>query len=105
MSLTTPESPGVVEPMDVRRIPPPQRHPVIFGAFDALAPGDAIELLNDHDPLPLYFQFERTRLGQFAWAYLQAGPERWHVRIERVAAGAARGETSGCCGRCSCQGA
>jgi uncharacterized protein (DUF2249 family) len=93
------------EPLDVRTVPPPQRHPMIFGAFDALAPGEAIEIVNDHDPVPLYFQFEKTRLGQFDWRYLCAGPELWHVRIERVAQAVPRGDTSGCCGGCTCSGA
>ena len=55
--------------IDVRTVPPPQRHPLIFGTFDALEPGQAFEIVNDHDPMPLYFQFEKTRGGQFAWRY------------------------------------
>lgn len=89
--------------LDVRTIAPPQRHPLIFGTFDALAPGEAFEIVNDHDPVPLYFQFERTRLGQFDWRYLESGPARWHVRIARVAEGAATGDTGSCCGGCSCR--
>jgi uncharacterized protein (DUF2249 family) len=92
--------------IDVRTIAPPQRHPLIFGTFDLLAPGEAFEIVNDHDPLPLYFQFERLHLGEFEWNYLETGPSRWHVRIERVAAGARAADpatdTSGCCGHCQC---
>lgn len=94
-------------PIDVRTVPPPQRHPLIFGRFDALAAGESFDLLNDHDPVPLYYQFEQTRAGQFAWHYLEAGPARWHVRIARVAAGVASGPTSGCgsnSGGCGCSG-
>jgi uncharacterized protein (DUF2249 family) len=93
-----------VDCIDVRTVPPPQRHPLIFGTFDALAPGEAFEIRNDHDPLPLYFQFERTRLGQFDWQYLESGPRQWHVRIARVAAGRPSGDSSGCCGACTCSG-
>jgi uncharacterized protein (DUF2249 family) len=85
-------------------VPPPQRHPLIFGTFDALAPGQAFEIVNDHDPVPLYFQFEQTRLGQFDWRYLEAGPEQWHVRISRVAAGVPSGVSRGCGGGCACSG-
>lgn len=92
-----------LEPIDVRTVPPPQRHPLIFGTFDALPAGAAFEIVNDHDPVPLYFQFERTRLGQFSWEYLEAGPDRWHVRIGRVAAGEAAGP-AGECHACTCQG-
>jgi uncharacterized protein (DUF2249 family) len=95
------------EPLDVSRVPPPQRHPMIFGAFDALVPGEAFEIVNDHDPVPLYFQFDKTRPGQFGWQYLECGPSRWHVRIKRVAAGVANGTSSGCGGGgggCACSG-
>lgn len=92
--------------IDVRRVPPPQRHPLIFGRFDALAQGQSFELFNDHDPVPLHHQFERTRAGQYAWQYLETGPARWHVRIARVAAGTG-GPTGGCAegsGGCACSG-
>ena len=92
-------------PIDVRYVPPPQRHPLIFSTFDALAAGAAFEIVNDHDPLPLYFEFERVRGGQFAWSYLECGPARWHVRITRTQAGAAAGTPRGCgSGGCGCSG-
>ena len=94
---------ATVELIDVRSVPPPQRHPLIFGTFDALTPGQAFEIVNDHDPMPLYFQFEKTRLGQFEWRYLESGPALWRVRIGRVAAGQPAGDSSGCCGVCSCR--
>lgn len=93
-----------VECIDVRRLPPPQRHLTTFGVFDALAPGAAFEIVNDHDPVPLYFQFEKTRLGQFEWRYLEAGPAQWHIRIGRVAGGKPQGDDSGCGGHCTCSG-
>ncbi len=67
--------------VDVRQVPPPQRHPLIFGAFDSLAPGQAFILVNDHDPKPLHYQFRYELEGQFTWDYLEAGPEVWKVRI------------------------
>lgn len=88
--------------IDVRSVPPPQRHPLIFGSFDALAPGEHFEILNDHDPLPLYYQFERVRSGQFDWLYLQQGPVVWQVRISRLMNGEASGQPVGCAGHCHC---
>lgn len=44
------------EPLDLREISPPQRHPKIFDAFAALDSGEALTLVNDHDPQPLYHQ-------------------------------------------------
>lgn len=74
--------------VDVRDIPPRQRHPMIFGAFDALFPGEALLLVNDHDPKPLYYQFSAERSGQFEWEYLEEGPEVWRVRIGKTDGGA-----------------
>lgn len=92
--------------IDVRSVPPPQRHPLIFSTFDALPTGGAFEIVNDHDPLPLYFEFERVRGGQFAWSYLESGPARWQVRIARTRVGPATGTPGGCGGGrgCGCSG-
>lgn len=38
----------VAERIGVRSIPPRERHPVIFTTFERLAPGAALELVNDH---------------------------------------------------------
>lgn len=70
--------------IDVRQIPPPQRHPKIFQTFDSLAIGQNFALVNDHDPKPLYYQFLHEREGQFSWEYLEEGPETWRVQIGRI---------------------
>jgi uncharacterized protein (DUF2249 family) len=44
------------EQLDLREIPPPQRHPKIFDAFEALDSGEALAIVNDHEPMPLYHQ-------------------------------------------------
>lgn len=72
--------------VDVRVISPRDRHPLIFSTFDALKPGESFELINDHAPKPLYYQFLHEREGQFAWEYLEEGPETWRVRITRTQA-------------------
>jgi uncharacterized protein (DUF2249 family) len=40
---------------------PLDRHPLIFSTFDSLHPGQAFELINNHDPVPLYFRFRKVR--------------------------------------------
>jgi uncharacterized protein (DUF2249 family) len=70
--------------VDVREIPPRDRHPLIFQTFDNLQPGQTFVLVNDHDPKPLFYQFSFEREGQFDWTYLEAGPEVWQVRISRI---------------------
>jgi uncharacterized protein (DUF2249 family) len=67
--------------IDVRFVAPRERHPLIFQTFDALQPGEAFLLVNDHAPTPLYYQFLHERENQFTWEYLEEGPEVWKVRI------------------------
>ena len=73
---------GPIE-LDVRVIPPREKHPTIFHTFDALEPGGAFVLINDHDPFPLRYQFEAERAGTFDWKYLETGPVVWRVQITR----------------------
>ena len=70
-------------PLDVRTEPPARRHTLIFETYHALDPGSAFELVNDHDPKPLYYQFDAEHKDQFTWDYLEEGPEVWRVRIGR----------------------
>lgn len=85
--------------IDVRTIAPRDRHPLIFSTFGALAPGQAMELVNDHDPRPLYRQFDAQLPGQFDWTYLEEGPRTWRVAITRLDKPAGRqGSCCGCCG-------
>lgn len=74
-------APGVV---DVREIPQGRRHPRIFGLYARLAPGESFVLVNNHDPKPLRREFQATYPDQFGWDYLEAGPNRWRVRIGRL---------------------
>jgi len=74
------------EPMelDVRVIPPREKHPTIFQTFDALQAGESFILVNDHDPFPLRYQFEAERKDSFTWDYLEKGPQVWRVKIART---------------------
>ena len=47
-----------VYPFDARGIGRRFRHAAIFGALDALRPGEAMRFVNDHDPLPLLAQLK-----------------------------------------------
>ncbi len=71
--------------LDVRSLPPAQRHQLIFSTLDQLEAGRAVTLVNDHDPLPLRYQLEATRGDAFTWDYLEQGPKTWKVKIERQA--------------------
>ncbi|MDN5861235.1 MAG: DUF2249 domain-containing protein, partial [Pseudonocardia sp.] len=70
--------------LDVREIPKVRRHPRIFGVYSRLAPGQSFVLVNNHDPKPLRREFQAAYPDQFGWDYLEAGPDRWRVRIGRL---------------------
>ena len=67
--------------VDVRTIVPRERHPLIFGSFNALQPGESLLLINDQDPKPLFYQFQAELPGIFTWNYVEQGPEVWQVAI------------------------
>lgn len=71
--------------LDVRELVPRERHARIFATFAELAPGQALLLVNDHDPKPLYYQFTIEHPGEADWRYVEEGPEVWQVRIGKVA--------------------
>ena len=68
--------------LNVTLIEPRLKHPTIFKHFDALNPGQAFQILNDHDPKPLYYQMLGERGNVFTWEYLEKGPW-WRVQIRK----------------------
>jgi len=62
-------------------IEPRIRHRRIFEAFDALQSGELLELSNDHDPKPLFYQFMIERADAYTWEYIENGPYNWRVAI------------------------
>jgi uncharacterized protein (DUF2249 family) len=71
--------------LDVRSEPAGRRHELFFDGCAALAVGEALVLVNDHDPKPLSYQLHAENPAQFSWEYLDEGPEVWRVRIGRIA--------------------
>lgn len=69
--------------LDVRVIPPRDKHPSIFRALDGLVSGQTLILVNDHDPAPLRYQLVAEHPDTFDWTYDAQGPEEWRVRISR----------------------
>jgi uncharacterized protein (DUF2249 family)/quercetin dioxygenase-like cupin family protein len=73
------------EELDLCQVPRPKRHPLVFKRFDALALGESFVLTTDHNPVLLDSEFENTRPGQATWEHLNRGPDRYRIRIRRVA--------------------
>jgi len=69
--------------IDVRPLPPGDRHARIFAAFDALTPGGGFVLVSDHYPKPLLYTFQAERPGAFEWNVLEPGPVHFRVEIVR----------------------
>jgi uncharacterized protein (DUF2249 family) len=44
--------------LDVREIPPPKRHSKIHDAFAELDSGEVLEIVNDHEPKPLFYEMQ-----------------------------------------------
>ena len=72
--------------LDVREIIPRERHPLIFSRLEALEVGEALRLVNDHDPKPLRYQLLAEYPDMFDWKPEEQGPERWAVLIRKIAA-------------------
>jgi uncharacterized protein (DUF2249 family) len=49
-----------VHTFDARGVAKRFRHAAIFGALQALHPGETMRFLNDHDPLPLLAQLREA---------------------------------------------
>lgn len=75
---------GKVKILDVREIPPVQRHGIILNEFDKLNINESFFLVNDHDPKPLYYQFQAEKEGKFNWEYMISGPIIWGVKITKA---------------------
>lgn len=73
--------------IDVRTLPPFERHPKIFGTLHTLTPGAGLHITSDHEPRPLQYQLETALPGKFSWEYLEQGPDVWRVEIIRLDSG------------------
>ena len=64
-----------VYPFDARAVAKRFRHSAIFGALDALTPGETMRFVNHHDPIPLLRQMAE-RYGEAVMVdYRHRGPE------------------------------
>jgi uncharacterized protein (DUF2249 family) len=70
---------------DVRPISCRVKHGWIFRRWYELAVGRHFVLLNDHDPIPLHYQFQAEFPGAFSWEYLERGPDDFRVKITKLA--------------------
>ena len=67
-------SPDAIYPFDARGVAKRFRHAAIFGALDALNPGERMRFVNDHDPLPLLQQLQMRYGPAVSIEYRQREP-------------------------------
>lgn len=72
---------AIVNEFDLRPFPPTERHDMFYKAFADTKLGEAFEFINDHDPIPLYYQMEAESEDPFRWEYIEKGPDQWKVRV------------------------
>jgi uncharacterized protein (DUF2249 family) len=89
---------GTDKVMDVRPIPCSIKHGLIIKQWLELAVGDHFILLNDHDPVPLYYQFSAQWPNAFTWEHLVKGPMEFRIKITKLAATAPAAEIIECSG-------
>ncbi|WP_436934925.1 DUF2249 domain-containing protein [Halovenus marina] len=88
----TDDSIAITEELDVRDLPPAKRHELIFESYAELDGGEGFVLVNDHDPKPLYHQFDAEAGPQFRWEYRQRDDGEFRVLIGK--SGTVEGEVS-----------
>lgn len=44
--------------LDLRDVPPHERHPKIHDTFEDLGSGESLRLINDHEPKPLFYEMK-----------------------------------------------
>jgi uncharacterized protein (DUF2249 family)/hemerythrin-like domain-containing protein len=69
--------------IDARELKGPDHCQAVLGAFDLLAPGEALVVVSDHAPAKLLRHLQADRKGEFEWSPLEAGPGQFRTEILR----------------------
>ena len=73
------QSEGKERVVDVRSLSPPARHSYIMKIFEELSPGQALLVVNDHEPVHLvqFMKHERKDFDFTSYKAYQRGPAEW----------------------------
>ncbi len=72
--------------IDVRELIPIKRHELLLALFKELPVNDSFTFINDHDPLPLYYEFRSIHGDVVGWEYINKGGREWKVKVTRTEA-------------------
>lgn len=75
---------SVIKELDVRDLIPIERHRLLNQMFTDLPAGDSFIFTNDHDPKPLYYEFQSIHGDVVRWEYLHEGGREWTVKVTRT---------------------
>jgi uncharacterized protein (DUF2249 family) len=78
------------EALDVRSWVPIDRHTNLLRMFKELPMGQSFVFINDHDPLPLFYEFRSVHGDVVGWEYLARGGTDWKVKVTRTEASRGR---------------
>jgi uncharacterized protein (DUF2249 family) len=85
-TISTKNIVGADKVMDVRSIPCSIKHGLIIRQWLQLPVGDHFILFNDHDPVPLRYQFAAQWPDAFTWEHLVNIPGEARVKITKLKA-------------------
>lgn len=70
--------------LDVRVLVPIQRHELLIRLFKELPAHDNFIFINDHDPIPLYYEFRSIYGDVVGWEYLNRDGREWKVKVTKT---------------------
>lgn len=76
--------------LDVRTLIPIKRHELLLKLFKELPVGRDFTFINDHDPIPLYYEFRSIYGDVVGWEYLNKGGRDWKVKVTKTQASSGR---------------
>ncbi len=76
--------------IDVRVLIPIKRHELLLQMFGDLPVDESFVFINDHDPIPLFYEFKSIYGDVVGWQYLNRGGREWKVKVTRTEASESR---------------
>ena len=70
--------------LDVRVLVPIKRHELLLQLFKELPVKESFTFINDHDPIPLFYEFRSIYGDVVGWEYLHKGGREWKVKVTRT---------------------
>jgi uncharacterized protein (DUF2249 family)/hemerythrin-like domain-containing protein len=78
------KSAPVTSTIDLRPLPPRARHDVVFSKIQSLKSGDAITVINDHNPKPLFYQIDALWPNGYSCAIAQLDDRTFTMEISKL---------------------